>query len=284
MKKSDLIALLNRDMADEHAAVIRYLVHGWLEGEGTPIGSSLLSRSREEMWHMHWLGMIIGKLGAEPDLKPAVYPYDPTNRSTIFRSYVEYEEMLVPRYKDEASTVDDPHIRRILERESWESGIHARKFQRILEKLQPEEAAEVPRGQSGMSDELMNVLQKEVTLKYTEMLRHIRSSWVFQKNGLISWNIMDQAMEKMKHLAHVAEDMGGDGIPPQFKPGRIDPSGTLGAAIGKAADDVGKSRRRHVRLRKDSEVNAHAGLVINLDLTIRQERYQEEELRDAIKK
>ena len=130
----------------------------------------------------------------------------------------------------------------------------------------------------------MDVLQKEVTVKYTEMLRHIRSSWVFQKNGVISWNIMDQAMEKMKHLAHVAEDMGGDGIPPQFKPGRIDAIGTLGAAIGKAADDVGKSRRRHVRLRKDSEVNAHAGLVINLDLTIRQERYQEEELRDAIKK
>ena len=61
MKKSELIEMLNKDMADEHAAIIRYIVHGWMEGEDTPVGSSLLSRSREEMWHMHWLGMIIGK-------------------------------------------------------------------------------------------------------------------------------------------------------------------------------------------------------------------------------
>ena len=59
--------MLNRDLADEHAAIIRYLVHAWMEGEDTPIGASLLSRSREEMWHIHWLGMIIGQLGGEPD-------------------------------------------------------------------------------------------------------------------------------------------------------------------------------------------------------------------------
>jgi bacterioferritin (cytochrome b1) len=98
MKKSELIEMLNKDMADEHAAIIRYIVHGWMEGEDSPIGSSLLSRSREEMWHMHWLGMSIGKLGGEPNFKPAPYPYDPTNRSTIFRSYVEYEEKLIPHY------------------------------------------------------------------------------------------------------------------------------------------------------------------------------------------
>jgi len=56
MKKNHLIELLNRDMAEEHAAIIRYLVHAWMEGEDTPIGASLLSRSREEMWHMHWAG------------------------------------------------------------------------------------------------------------------------------------------------------------------------------------------------------------------------------------
>ena len=113
MKKYELIALLNKDLKDEHAAIIRYLVHGWLEGEDTPLGASLLSRSREEMWHMHWLGMIIGQLGGEPDLTPAPYPYDPTNRATIFKSYVEYEEKLVPHYNAEANKVDDPHIKRI---------------------------------------------------------------------------------------------------------------------------------------------------------------------------
>ena len=50
MEKEALIGLLNRDLADEHAAIIRYLVHGWMEGEDTPLGSSLISISREEMW------------------------------------------------------------------------------------------------------------------------------------------------------------------------------------------------------------------------------------------
>jgi bacterioferritin len=62
-EKNDLITLLNKDMKEKHAAIIRYLVHAWMEGEDTPIRASLLSRSREEMWHMHWLGMAIGQLG-----------------------------------------------------------------------------------------------------------------------------------------------------------------------------------------------------------------------------
>jgi bacterioferritin len=183
MKKSALISMLNKDMADEHAAIIRYLVHGWLEGEGTSIGASLLSRSREEMWHMHWLGVIIGKLGGEPNFTPAPYPYDPTNRATIFRSYVEYEEKLIPHYNGEAEMVDDPHVRRVLHREAWESSIHARKFQRILDKLSPKQAKGVPGGELGLPEDFLNSLQKEVTEKYNEMLQHIRLHGSFKRTA-----------------------------------------------------------------------------------------------------
>lgn len=96
MEKKELIDLLNNDIDDEHAAIVRYLVHAYQEGEETPIGVNLLSRCREEMWHMHWLGMAVCQLGGEPMLTPAPYPYDPTNRATIFKSYIEYEKKLVP--------------------------------------------------------------------------------------------------------------------------------------------------------------------------------------------
>jgi bacterioferritin len=284
MKKAELIALLNKDLADEHAAVIRYLVHGWLEGEDTPLGASLLSRSREEMWHMHWLGMIIGQLGGEPNLTPAPYPYDPTNRATIFKSYVEYEEKLIPHYNGEADRVSDPHIRRALQREAWESAIHARKFQRILNKLSPEAAAGVPGGELSLPKEFLDVLQKEVTGKYNEMLRHIRHSWVFQKKGLLGWQLMDQAMEKMKQLAHFAEDIAGNDIPPKFTPDKIDRSAKNGIALKKALEDVRNAGERHMKLREDIELKKHGGLVINLDLTLKQEQYQVEELEDILKK
>lgn len=280
MKKNELITMLNRDLADEHAAIIRYLAHAWLEGEDTPIGASLLSRSREEMWHFHWLGMIIGQLGGEPQFTPAPYPFDPTNRATIFKSYVEYEKKLIPHYNAEADRVDDPHIQRVLKREAWESAIHARKFQRIHDKLKPEEARTAPGGERTVPQGFIDMLQKDVTGKYNEMLQHIRSSWVFQKKGLMAWNLMDQAMEKMKHIAHFAEDIGGNGGTPQFKPGRIDTGKTPGTAMKKAMEDVKKSRNRHLKFTKDSEVMKHGGMVINLDLTIQQEQYQAEELND----
>ncbi|HID28675.1 MAG TPA: ferritin-like domain-containing protein, partial [Desulfobacterales bacterium] len=181
MEKQALIELLNRDLADEHAAIIRYLVHGWMEGEDTPLGSSLISISREEMWHMHWLGMIIGDLGGEPNFTPAPYPYDPTSRATMLKSYIEYEEKLIPHYNGEGDKVEDPHIRRVLQREAWESAIHARKFQRKLDKLSPEQAAGLPGEKSELPKAFLDRLQEEVTSKYTEMLQHLRTSWLFQK-------------------------------------------------------------------------------------------------------
>ena len=284
MKKNELITMLNRDLADEHAAIIRYLVHAWMEGEDTPIGANLLSRSREEMWHFHWLGMIIGQLGGEPQFTPAPYPYDPTNRTTIFASYVEYEKKLIPHYNGEAERVEDPHIKRVLRREAWESAIHARKFQRLLDKLKPEEARTAPGGDRNVPQEFIDMLQKDVTGKYREMLQHVRSSWVFQKKGLMAWTLMDQAMEKMKHIAHFAEDIGGNGVLVQLKPGRIDTGKTAGTAVKKALEDVKKSHKRHLKFTKDSEVRKHGGIVINLDFTIQQEQYQVEELSDMLKK
>lgn len=280
MEKQELIGLLNRDLADEHAAIIRYLVHGWMEGEDTPLGASLISISREEMWHMHWLGMIIGELGGEPNFTPAPYPYDPTSRATILRSYVEYEEKLIPHYNGEADTLDDPHIKRVLQREAWESAIHARKFQRKLDKLSPEEAAGLPGGESALPKELLDKLQAEVTSKYTAMLQHLRTSWLFQKDEIMGWKIMDQAMEKMKQLAHFAEGIAEDGVAPKFKPGEIGTSNAIGQALKRALEDVQGARERHLKFREDTEVRKHSGLVINLDLTVQQEEYQGAEIED----
>ena len=283
MEKDALIDMLNRDMAEEHAAIIRYLVHGWMEGEDTPLGATLISISREEMWHMHWLGMIVGGLGGEPNFTPAPYPFDPTSRATILKSYVEYEEKLVPHYNGEADKVDDPHIKRVLQREAWESSLHARKFQRRLEKLSQEEAAGLAGEECELPRDFVDRLQAEVTSKYTEMLQHVRTSWVFQDEGMTGWEIMDQAMEKMRHLAHFAEELAENGLPPKFKAGQIDTSQAVGQALQKALEDVQAAFARHLTWQDDAEVKKHSGLVINVDRTVQQEEYQVEELKDWIK-
>jgi bacterioferritin len=253
-----------------------------MEGEDTPLGASLISRSREEMWHMHWLGMIIGQLGGSFNFKPAPYPYDPTNRASIFRSYVAYEQKLIPHYNREADMVNDPHIKRVLKREAWESAYHAKKFQRILDKLSPDQARTAPGGERELPASFLDVLQKETTGKYHEMLQHIGYAWALQKKSLSAWNLMDQAMVKMKQLSHFAEDIGGNGVPVTFKPGKIEITKDFGKSLKKAAGDVLKSHGRHKKLIRDSEFQRHAGLVINLDLTIQQEQYEAEELLDSL--
>jgi len=284
MDNNELIVLLNRDLRDEHAAVVRYLIHSYLEGEDTPLGAKLLSRAREEMWHMHWLGKIIAQKGGEPDMTAAEYPHDPTNRSTIFKSYVEYEKKLIPHYNEEADKVDDPHIKRVLKREAWESEMHATKFQKILDKMTPEQAERLPGGENELPADFLNKLQQAVAKKYTQMLQRIRDSWVFQKQGTEAWQIMDFSMTQMKQLAHLAEDVAENGMTPRFKLGDIEKSTSIGVALEKAVEKLRDSRDRHIQLAGDTEAQKHKGFMVNLDLTLKQEEYEQEEIEDWISK
>jgi len=282
MDTNELIHMLNRDLRDEHAAVLRYLIHSYTEGEDTPVGAKLLTRSREEMWHMHWLGAIIGRLGGEPELSPAEYPHDPSSRGRILQSYVKYEQNLVPHYNAEAEKVEDPHIRRVLEREAWESEFHANAFQRMLDRLDSAEADSLPEAEDELPREFLDTLQREVADKYTEMLEHIRHSWVLP-GGSLSWGLMDQSMEKMRHLAHFAEDVAENGIRPDFSAADYSRSNDPAIALRSSLKRLQQAGVRHSELKNDQETRKHAGLVLNLDLTVKQEQFQEAEVGDWLK-
>ena len=283
MNSKELIDMLNHDFADEHAAVIRYLVHAYQEGEDTPMGACLLSRSREEMWHMHWLGMIIGRLGGEPNFIPGPYPFDPTSRATMLKSYIEYEEKLIPHYHGEAEKVEDPHIRRVLHREAWESALHARRFQRLLDKLSPEEARGLPKGGYELHPALLETLQTELNSKYNEMLQHLRLSWLSQKEPHKGWALIDQSMEKMKQMALFAEAVAEDGYVPLMEPGNMNAGQAMEPALKKALENVREARERHTQLQEDAEFKKHTGLALKMDLTVQQEAWQAEEIEDWLK-
>ncbi len=284
MEQQQLIDMLNRDLADEHAAILRYLAHSYLEGEDTPLGAGLLSRAREEMWHMHWLGMVIGSLGGEIDFTPAPYPFDPTSRESIFKSYVAYEQNLIPHYLEEAEKVSDPHIRRVLQRESWESEIHARKFQKTLDKLTPEQASGLPGEENELPENFVEQLQQIVAFKYTQTLQSIRDAWVFQKDDMKGWQIMDFSMTQMKQLAHMAENVAENGLSPRLEAGRIETSAMLEPALSHMLKLAGASRELHDKLNQTPETQKHKGLVINVKLGVQQDQYQSEEVGGWLKK
>jgi len=284
MKNLELIKMLNRDLADEHAAIIRYLTHAYQEGEDTVIGASLLARSREEMWHLHWLGMIICKLGGEPDLTPGPYPFDPTSQRTMLESYIKYEENLIPHYLAEADLVDDPHIKRVLKREAWESAVHARRFKRLLDKLSPADANRPCGAEGDLPPDFIKMLQDETGSKYAEMWQHIKMSWTLQEHGILGWELMDQAMEKMKQLSLFTEALAEDGRSPKFGHIALKKITDPAVAMTKATADVQAARERHLKLRQDAEFSKHGGLVMKIDLTIQQEEHQAAEMADWLRR
>ena len=172
MDRQQLIDMLNKDLADEHVSVTRYLTHAYQAGEDTPLGSMLLSMAREEMWHMDWLADEIGEMGAEPDMRQGVYPHDPTSNASLLRSYIAWEEGLVKAYMAQAARVDKEDIKRILMQQSKESSIHAKRFAAMLEKLGPEGEEPLVYEDTGeFSPELSGRLRDEMQDEYQLVLQ-----------------------------------------------------------------------------------------------------------------
>ena len=109
----------------------------------------------------------------------------------------------------------------MLQREAWESEIHAKKFQKTHDKLTSEQAQSLPGEENELPKSLVEKLQQVVEAKYTQMLQAIRDAWVFQGNGLSGWQIIDFSFTKMKQLAHMAEEVAENGLNPALKKGNI---------------------------------------------------------------
>ena len=54
MDKKQIIALLNKDLQDEHGAIIQYLTHAYGMGEGE-MTCEIEAMARDEMRHLDWL-------------------------------------------------------------------------------------------------------------------------------------------------------------------------------------------------------------------------------------
>ena len=102
-------------------------------------------------------------------------------------------------------------------------------------------------------------------------------------SGLSGWQIIDFSFTKMKQLAHIAEEVAENGIPPRLDKGAISTETSIGIALQNALESVEATRNLHSRLKEDPEAQEHSGLMINLDLSIDQETYEADEIKDWLK-
>ena len=266
MERNQLVQMLNKDFADEHASIIRYLIHAYQVGEDTPFGSMLLSTAREEMWHMDWLGDEIGELDAEPLMKQGVYPHDPTSNATLLRSYRDWEDNLITLYAQQAEGVESNELKRILRQLGIESIAHKRRFEQWLEKLGP--AGEEPFifEEGGFSPDMLKRFHKEASSQYKLVLQHLRHAFVFEEENCdVGTELELTAMRHMKHLSHFAEELAESGKSFDFDFPGVDKSQVMKWALLADLKLTQDAKKRFEALVNDSELKQHQGLTIELD-------------------
>lgn len=275
MDRQALIDMLNRDLADEHVSVTRYLIHAYQAGEDTPLGAFMLSMAREEMWHMDWLADEIGEMGAEPNMAQGVYPHDPTSNASLLRSYIAWEENLVKEYMAQAARVDKQDVKRILMQQSKESAVHAKRFAAMLAKLGPEAEEPLVFEESGaFSPEMTERMESEMQGEYQLVLQHLRHSFVFEEgNCPVASGLELTAMRHMKHLSNFAEGLAEAGRDLEFVLPEIDKSESVAPALESDIELTDQARKRFIELSQNPELDEHPGLKTELQQIIYQEEF-----------
>jgi len=115
LRKAEVIALLNKDIEGEHAAIIQYLVHAYAMGEGE-MTCEIEAIAREEMRHLDWLAEAVTELGGIPSFTRGAMRTTGKTVTSWMKNDVLAEEDAIKMYRDHIKIIDTVNIRRLLER------------------------------------------------------------------------------------------------------------------------------------------------------------------------
>ncbi len=134
MTTKEIIALLNKDLADELAAVIQYTWQHWVaEGMESPAIIELFEETaRDEMKHMELLGERIVYLGGKPTVQPSPVKLSEKLRDMVQDNLADENEA-IKQYKEHIKAcADDPATRLMLEKILTDEEKHADRWETVL--------------------------------------------------------------------------------------------------------------------------------------------------------
>jgi bacterioferritin len=226
LKKSEVIALLNRDIEAEHAAIIQYLVHAYAIGEGE-LACEIEAIAREEMRHLDWLAETVTKLGGVPSFTRGSIRTAGKTVTSWMKNDVRAEEEAIAMYQEHIKAIDIAHIRLLLERILSDERSHHGDFMSFTRKADKEGLKDV-RGDS--KDKVTKVLNWGIEHEYTVILQYLLHSYL-APNEEMKEEMQDQAINEMQHLGWLAEKMVSKGGHPKIEHGKIDRSRKASAML-----------------------------------------------------
>jgi bacterioferritin len=275
MQKKKIIELLNADLQDEHGAIIQYLTHAYAMGEGE-ISCEIEAIARDEMRHFDWLAETIVALGGRPSLERGTMNMAGKTVPVWMGNDVGLEEGAMKNYAAHIKLIDDPAIKRLLQRILADEKSHRGKFEHFVEKTKKEGLKDI-RGQR--QDSTSKTLNWGIEHEYTVVLQYMFHSYLAKKAEARK-QLEDQAINEMQHLGWLAEELA-DGGNPKIEHGKVElPEGTADMlkADVKIEKEVAAEYDRAAKVTKDAGLKA-------LLLRIRDnEKYHIDVFNDLLKK
>ena len=202
MDKEKIIQLLNKDLEDEHGAIVQYLNHAYAMGEGE-MACEIEAMARDEMRHLDWLAETIVGLGGTPSLERGTTRMGGTLVSDWMKNDVLLEEGAIAQYQEHIKAIDEPKIRRLLQRILSDERAHRGNFEHFADKAQREGMKDV---RGTRSDRTAEMLNWGIEHEYTVILQYIFQSYL-TPNREARKQLEDQAINEMQHLGWLAEKM-----------------------------------------------------------------------------
>ena len=219
MDKDKIIALLNKDLQDEHGAIIQYLNHAYGMGEGE-MSCEIEAIARDEMRHLDWLAETIVELGGTPSLERGTMRMGGTAVADWMKNNVQLEEGAIAQYKEHINLINDSKIKRRLQRILSDEEAHHGNFEHFVEKTQKKGTKDI---RGSRQDKTARMLNWGIEHEYTVILQYLLHSYL-SPNEEAKEELADQAINEMQHLGWLAEEMVGGGGNPKIEHTEVDQS------------------------------------------------------------
>ena len=198
----NIISLLNQDLEGEHAAIIQYLQHAYAMGEGE-MACEIEAIAREEMRHFDWLAETIASLGGVPSLDRGDMRMDGASVADWMKNDVLQEEDAIAMYQEHIKAIDDPKIKRLLERILSDEKSHRGDFEHFVDKAQKESTTDL---RGPRQDRVAQILNWGIEHEYTVILQYLFHRYM-TSNEDVKREMEDQAINEMQHLGWLSEEL-----------------------------------------------------------------------------
>jgi len=219
MDKSKIIELLNKDLQDEHGAIIQYLNHAYGIGEGE-MACEIEAFARDEMRHLDWLAETIVELGGVLSLERGTMRMGGAQVSEWMQNDVALEEGAIKQYREHIGLIDDPKIKRLLQRILSDEQAHHGSFIHFVDKAKREGAKDI---RGDRQDKTAKTLNWGIEHEYTVILQYILHSYM-SRSEEAKEQLADQAINEMQHLGWLAEKLASGGGNPKIEHTKVDRS------------------------------------------------------------